>query len=58
MGENGSLMMQAVMIFINSLRERAHSRKRKSNYQASKILRKSNQKVSSAEFLAATDADS
>jgi hypothetical protein len=58
MGESGFLMIQAVMIFINSLRGRRHSRKRKSNYQASRILRKPNQKVSSAEFLAANDADS
>ena len=36
MGESGRLMIQAVMICINALRERTHSRKRASNYQASR----------------------
>jgi hypothetical protein len=58
MGENGSLMMQAFMICIISLRGSPLSRKRESNYQASRILRKPNQKVSSAECLAANEADS
>ena len=36
MGDTGSLMIQAVMIFIYALRGRSHSRKRESNYQASR----------------------
>jgi hypothetical protein len=35
-GDIGRLMIQAVMIFINSLRGMARSRKRESNYQASR----------------------
>ena len=57
MGEGGCLMIQPVMICINSLRGITHSRKRESSYQAPRILRKPNQKVSCRECLAANDSD-
>jgi hypothetical protein len=39
MGEHGLLMIKAVMICINASRRKIHSRKRDSNYQASRNYR-------------------